>query len=115
MSGRDEIRAKKIGTRVRRWRSINNMTQKELGELIHVSPSSISRLESGEEMVGVFTIMDIAEALNISVGSLLEDEKECDRFDVTGLNGVAKRVEQFEAGKRIRLVNAIENLLDSIR
>ena len=109
MSGKDEVRAKEIGARVKRLRLKNNMTQRELSETVNVSSSCISRLESGEQMVGVFMIMDIAEALHTSVGNLLEDG-EMD--DYVGVNGVIKRIEQIEEHRRMDVINAIECLLD---
>lgn len=113
MSGKDEVRAKEIGARVKRLRLKNNMTQRELSETVNVSSSCISRLESGEQMVGVFMIMDIAEALHTSVGNLLEEDVTEGHVGVNGLNGVIKQIEQIEEHRRMDVINAIECLLDA--
>ena len=46
-----------IGQRIRKIREEKSMTQKKLAEKVMVSPSSITRLESGQTMVSVFTII----------------------------------------------------------
>ena len=60
-----------IGRRVRVIRENKSMTQRKLAEKVMVSPSSIARLESGQTMVSVFTIIRIAEVLNTPVSFLL--------------------------------------------
>lgn len=62
---------KEIGNRVRKYREKKHYTQKKLADLTMVSQSSITRLERGESMVSVFTIMEISKALDIPVSDIL--------------------------------------------
>ena len=43
----------KIGQRVKTLREGQSLTQKELADMVAISPSSIARLESGETMTSV--------------------------------------------------------------
>ena len=52
----------KIGQRVKTLREGQSLTQKELADMVAISPSSIARLESGETMTSVSTLLKIAEA-----------------------------------------------------
>lgn len=65
-----------IGQRIRKIREEKSMTQKKLAEKVMVSPSSITRLESGQTMVSVFTIIKIAEVLNTSISFLLSGDED---------------------------------------
>lgn len=56
-----------IGQRIRRLRKYLRMTQKELAEKVMISPSSITRLESGQIMVSLFTLIEIAKVLQVPV------------------------------------------------
>ena len=59
----------KIGQRVKTLREGQSLTQKELADMVAISPSSIARLESGETMTSVSTLLKIAEALNTSIAN----------------------------------------------
>lgn len=66
-----------IGKRVRRFRQANSYTQEKLAEMVEVSTTTISRLENGDQMVGVLKLMQIAEALGVTADTLLyKDETE---------------------------------------
>lgn len=45
----------RIGRRIKTLREKRSITQKELADRVMISPSSITRLESGETMVSVQT------------------------------------------------------------
>lgn len=63
--------AAEIGKQVRRYREMNGFTQEKLAELVDVSSTTISRLENGDQMVGVFRLMRIADALGTTADALL--------------------------------------------
>lgn len=63
--------AVEIGRQVRKYREMNGFTQEKLSELVDVSATTISRLENGDQMVGVFRFMRIAEALGTTADELL--------------------------------------------
>lgn len=63
--------AVEIGRQVRKYRELNGFTQEKLSELVDVSATTISRLENGDQMVGVFRFMRIAEALGTTADELL--------------------------------------------
>lgn len=60
-----------IGARVRHYRTMNHLTQEQLSERVDVSSTTISRLENGDQMVGVFRLIRIAEALGTTPDALL--------------------------------------------
>lgn len=64
---------KKIGEQVRRRRKMLGISQEELGELVDLSLTSISRLENGHQIVSVLKLIEIATALNVEVSVLLQD------------------------------------------
>lgn len=62
-----------IGNRVRYYRKRMNITQQKLAELSNQEPSNISHIERGATKLGLPTIINIANALNVSVDELLCD------------------------------------------
>jgi len=71
---------RQIGAKVAYQRMLHDMTQDELAERVHVSKSTIGRIERGRYNQGVSlsTIMDIADGLDIEMVQLLtftEQEK----------------------------------------
>lgn len=60
-----------IGRRVLEKRVRKGMTQKGLAEKIKMSPRTIQRIESGETNTPVYTLAEIAMALNCTFAELL--------------------------------------------
>lgn len=71
----------RIGRRIKTLREKQSITQKELADRVMISPSSITRLESGETMVSVQTLQLIARSLKVPVGVFLDEQREDIEFD----------------------------------
>ena len=100
-----------IGQRIRKIREEKSMTQKKLAEKVMVSPSSITRLESGQTMVSVFTIIKIAEVFNTSISFLLSgDEDDLNKSDILE---IAKKLDRCTTEQREILLQSFGNILDA--
>ena len=87
-----ENNAIEIGKRVRRFRKYCHITQRELAERVMVSQSSITRLETGETMPSVFTMMCIAEVLHAPISKLLLGN-QCEPDDQ--LSGIVMKMKEI--------------------
>lgn len=65
------------GKQVRKYRKLNGYSQEKLAEMVDVSTTTISRLEHGDQMVKVFKLMQIAEALGVTADVLLYPSETC--------------------------------------
>lgn len=71
-----------VGTRIKNLRKVKGLTQEELAELCNVSPSCISRWETGnlfprrENLILLSKVLDVSpeEILNISNAAVSEDK-----------------------------------------
>lgn len=61
----------KIGDRVRKYRTLKGMTQKDLGDKLCVSSKYISRLENNMTETNYHILNDIALSLDVSINDLL--------------------------------------------
>lgn len=68
-----ELDYKAIGIRIRRFRKAQGLTQQTLAELSRQEPSNISHIERGATKLGLPTIVNIANALGVTVDDLLCD------------------------------------------
>lgn len=64
---------KSIGRRIKTARTHLEMTQERLAEQVNLSPSHLSNIETGTTKVSLPTIVKLANALQVSVDSLLAD------------------------------------------
>ncbi len=64
---------KAIGIRIRRLRKSYGLTQQALAELSNQEPSNISHIERGATKLSLPTIVNIANALSVTVDELLCD------------------------------------------
>lgn len=55
----------------REWRKARGFTQEELAEIVGVTPSSISQLETGKQGFTDTTLSSLADALSCTPGDLL--------------------------------------------
>lgn len=62
-----------IGRRIKAARISLDMTQERLAEKVNLSPSHLSNIETGTTKVSLSTIVKLANALHVSVDSLLAD------------------------------------------
>lgn len=101
-----------IGKRVKEFREKNHITQKALAEKVMISPSSITRLELGETMVSIFTMMQIAEVLNVSISSILEEYEELQEGGGELLE-LSKKLGKCTPEQRRVLIQSFENIINA--
>ncbi|WP_367567076.1 helix-turn-helix domain-containing protein [Lacrimispora sp.] len=69
-----ELNYKAIGKRIKIARIHNDITQEKLAEIVNLSPSHMSNIETGTTKVSLTTIVNIANALSVTVDDLLCDD-----------------------------------------
>lgn len=74
-----EIDYQSIGTRIRRLRKAKGLTQQTLAELSSQEPSNISHIERGATKLSLPTLVNIANALEVTVDELLCDSVTASR------------------------------------
>jgi len=76
---RMELDYQAIGIRIRRFRKEQGFTQQVLAEMSGQEPSNISHIERGATKLGLPTIVNIANALGVTVDDLLCDSLKSSR------------------------------------
>ena len=69
-----DLKMELIGEKIKQLRIQNNLTQSELGELIGVKRSQISKLEHGNHSASVSTIMKVFQAMKAKVKLRIETD-----------------------------------------
>lgn len=73
VSGYDRLR---VGSNIRKWRSIKEMKQKDLAAALRMSEASISNIENNLTDVTLSQLEDISVVLDIPVEHLFSDPQE---------------------------------------
>ena len=68
----NELRLDLLGESIRSVRKAKNMTQTELGQLVGVQKAQISKLENSIKSARLETIMNVFDALGVSVSFKVE-------------------------------------------
>ncbi len=63
----------KLGERMKHLRSNQNISQEALAEMVSQSRVNINRIENGDRLPSIDVLVDIANALHVSVDDLLVD------------------------------------------
>ena len=96
-----ELEYKAIGKRIKIARIKADLTQEKLSEMIGVSPTHLSNIETGSTRVSLKTIVSIANALHITSDDLLcdnvikakvqieQDIEDCDEYEIRVIRDMA--------------------------
>jgi transcriptional regulator with XRE-family HTH domain len=71
---RPETAREVIGRQVRMWRLRRHVSQAGLAQAAGINQASISNYEAGKRELRVSTLIRIADALNVRIDELLDDE-----------------------------------------
>ncbi len=108
-----DINYKAIGQRIRYYRTQKGLSQEDMAELADVSFVYISQVERAQKSASLKTIISIANALSISVDSLLVDNlKRPNRNDNDELFGILYDCTKEEHDI---LINSLVSLKDILR
>ena len=83
-----------LGGKIKQYREENNMTQKDIAEILEVEPGTISKYESGMIEPNIESLKKLAETFHITIDELLKDDEE--GFDVTKISVLEVLREQKE-------------------
>ena len=101
-----EVDYKAIGQRIKIARIKKGITQEAVADLIDITPAHMSNVETGKTKVSLPTLIEIANALSVSVDTLLSDNvlaskiifegeakelfKDCDEYEIRFLVDILK-------------------------
>ena len=68
----------RLGANVKRLRLGSGFTQKQLSDRSSVATSIISKIESGTGNPSILTVLMLAKALRVDVGTLLNEQRGTD-------------------------------------
>ena len=73
----------KVGNKIKEYRELNKMTQKDIAEILGVEPATISKYVAGTLEPNIESLKRLAETFNITVDDLIKYEG---KFDVSKIN-----------------------------
>lgn len=85
-----------IGNRIKQFREENNMTQKEIAEILEVEPGTISKYESNLIEPNIKSLIRLSNTFQITIDELIREEDEEYEFDVSEIDILATLKEQKE-------------------
>lgn len=83
----------KVGNKIKEYRELNKMTQKDIAEILGVEPATICKYEAGTIEPSIESLKKLAETFNITVDELIKDEE---KFDISKINVLEVLREQKE-------------------
>lgn len=102
------INYKKIGDRIRQYRSIRGITQEELAYMIGSSSAYICNVELGKKKPSLQMLSEIADAMNLTVNDFLYDRKPADVDSITDILAL------FNQEKQQRIIRNLTEFIQTI-
>lgn len=103
-----------IGERIKSIRESKGMTQNTLADMIHVSPSYISRIENSSSNLSISYVCTIADALGVTPQDILRDIF-IPSDSVTTSEKIKIIVEQFPQRNQELLLETLEFLSSRLK
>jgi transcriptional regulator with XRE-family HTH domain len=100
----------RIGTRIKRFREIKNLTQEHLAERLGISQNSYSRLESETVKISTDRLKEIAEILDVPAEYLMNTDAPVYNFSNNSSNRFVGHVENLYDDQKELLHKTIEIL-----
>lgn len=102
------INYKKIGDRIRQYRSVRGITQEELAYMIGSSSAYICNVELGKKKPSLQMLSEIADAMNLTVNDFLYDRKPADTDSITDILAL------FNQEKQQRIIRHLTEFIQTI-
>ena len=99
-----------IGSRIKVARERKHLTQEDLAAIVDLSPTHISVIERGVKPPKLATLIAIANALDVSADTLLQDV--VDRSVEGVSNELATEIMKLPAKERSKIIKAIRALTE---
>ena len=99
-----------IGSRIKIARERKHFTQEDLAAIVNLSPTHISVIERGVKPPKLATLVAIANALDVSADTLLQDVVE--RSEEGVFNELAADIMKLPLNERSKIINAIRALTE---
>lgn len=84
----------KLGDKIKKYRELNKMTQRDIAEILEVEPGTVSKYESGMLEPNIESIKRLSETFGITIDELLKEND--DKVDVSKINVLEVLREQKE-------------------
>lgn len=95
-----------ISQQIQKYRKEKGLTQKELADLLLVTPQAVSRWEKGDVEPSIDTIKDMSRIFGITIDELLNDGVDNDKnekgIDEKSVNEIAKKVAEETASQTVK-------------
>ena len=102
-----------IGKRIKKNRLNQGMTQEILAEKVNISIPHISRIENGSSSPSLQTLVDICNALDITIDNLMQDSLPAAKKRIGGRLNVL--LADCTIAEMNMVVNVVDVLLQEIR
>ena len=104
---------KELGKRIKNARLNQKLTQEQFAELLDISVSYVSLIERGSRNATVETLLAIADALHVSVASLLQGDQHRDEEQTTLWHQLTQNRTAEEKDMILQTVKTIVTFLDN--
>ena len=79
-----------IGQRIRKFRKARNLSQEKLAELVDISTTHMSHIETGGTKLSLPVLADIAAVLKVSTDEILFGHAACEDQNHTALSSIER-------------------------
>lgn len=102
--------AKYIGSNIHQYRINKKLTREQLAEKSHITASHLYQLEIGNSIPSIITVLDLCNALNITVAQLTDNLLYCNVNKY--VEKISKNFDKLSEKNKKAVIQLIENLID---
>lgn len=106
-----------IGQKIKKARKQKGLSQEQLAEMVWISTTHMSHIETGSTKLSLPVLADIAQTLNISTDYLIFDENNGNtnqnkESDIKHINNILKQCSPDQVAVISEVVKSIKTALD---
>ncbi len=101
-----------IGSRIRKVRKAQNLTQEEASEKCDITAAFYGNIERGDKKMSVDTLAKVSKGLKISVDYLLFGDEQDELADY--LSEIQRTVDEQQMEKYLTVIKAVAGIIDKL-
>lgn len=103
---------KLLGRNIRKYRLLFELRQEDLAESVQCTSSHIGQIENGRGIPSLEMVVNIANALHVTVDQLLLNELECP--EIVYLRDIEKRMQELSTPVKMLACEMLQDMMEII-
>lgn len=108
-----DVYLKEVGARIRQAREAKKLSQLHLAEILNVSPSYLSNIETGKQNMSIMVLYNLCNALEVTADWILRNNSP--EATVITISEISSLLDDCSPNEREAIVKMVQSMKSALR